>query len=287
MMKGQPSSGAPNGGSQAGRENGACDARPALAALTARVQAYAAERRWSEAQAALRLALRRFYEGYAAGEAEADDLARIVAALAALEEDERLYRLYRRCVRGTLRVQDEAVLAHLGVAAFNLGRYVEARWLWRSARRLGGSLGHVLDALLFTVDAVEAGRVPELTLDHRLRPEDMPAEDEDLPAYVKALAVQELWSAGGDAREAALDILAQADEAWAVDFLFGVLLQPELPDRLKLKAAVWLLERGFIDKGEPVAVHLEGRLQQMRVERARGGQGEAMAGGPDDAALDP
>lgn len=262
-----------NPGGPAAEGAGAAGDAPALTALAALAATYAAERRWHEAQSAMRLTLRRFYDAHRAGQATAEDFAGVVRMLAALGEDDRLYRLYQRCVRGTPGVWDETTLTHMGIAAFNIGRYVEARWLWRAALRRDGQLADVLEALLFTVAAVETGLVPALTLDHRLGPHDLTpdaasaGDDEDVPAFVKALAIRGLWDEDDATREAALDVLAQLDGAWTADFLFGIVMQPDLPDPVKLKAAAWLLERGFVDEDEPVAVHLEGRLQQVCIER--------------------
>lgn len=239
-----------------------------VSALTTLAREYAAERRWHEALATMQLALRRFYEAYRAGKASAEDFVNAVHMLAALGEDERLYRLYRRCARGKPAAWDEAVLTHMGIAAFNMGRFVEARWLWRAALRRGGSLADVLDALLFTVEAIETGRIPPLTLDHRLRVDEMDSNEADVPAVVKVLAVRGLWDERHPAaREAALDLLAQLDDPWSADFLFTIVTLPDLADHVKLKAAAWLLERGFVQENEPVTVHVEGRLQQVRIER--------------------
>lgn len=237
-------------------------------ALTTLAQVYAAQRRWHEARNTMVRALRRFYAAIRAGEVELCDLTNAVRMLVALNDDQRLYQLYRRCVRGLPGTWDETVLTWMGIAAFNVGKYRDARWLWRTALLRHGELADVLDAFLFAVEAVENGSVPPFAFDYRLRPDAIVPGEPHLPAFVKAFALRGMWQEEDTAsREAALDVLAQEDSPWVVDFLFSVVRQPELADDVKMKAGVWLLERGVIDEDEPVEMHLEGRLQEVYIER--------------------
>lgn len=236
-------------------------------ALTTLAQAQAAQRRWSEAQSTMVRALQSFHAARRNGEAEPADLVSVAHMLAAFGDDLRLYHLYRRCVRGVPGTWDATVLTHMGIAAFNTERYTEARWLWRMALRNGGELVDVLEAFLFSVEQVAAGRIPAFILDHRIRPDAIDIGEANPPGFVKALALQSLWH-GEDAaaREAALDVLAQMDDPWIVGLLFDVVRVPELPDDIKMKAGIWLVERGFVDEDEPVEMHVDGRLQEVFIE---------------------
>jgi len=250
-------------------------------ALTTLAQAQAAQRRWPEARATMIRALQCFYASYTAGAADGGDLAGAARMLAALGDDRRLYQLYRHCVRGVAGRWDQNVLTHMGIAAFNMGRHVEARWLWRMALRAEGELDDVLDAFLFTADKVDRGQLPPFPLDHRLHPDTMVPGEAEPPGFVKAFAVRELWRAEDpDARDAALDLLAQMDDPWVADALFHVVRQPDLPDELKMKAGVWLVERGFVDEDEPLEINLDGRLQTVFIEphgHERPGRGHGRA----------
>lgn len=237
-------------------------------ALTTLAQIFAAQRRWHEASRTMVRALRQFYVAFRAGQVEACDLTNAVRMLVALYDDQRIYQLYRRCVRGLPGTWDETVLTWMGIAAFNVGKYRDARWLWRAALLKHGDLADVLDAFLFTVEAVEAGLVPPFALDYRLRPDAIVPDEPHLPAFVKAFALRGMWQEEDPAsRAAALDVLAREDSPWVVDFLLSVVRQPELADDVKMKAGVWLLERGVIDEDEPLEMHLEGRLQEVYIER--------------------
>lgn len=241
-------------------------------ALTILAQALAAQRRWPEAHTTMVRALRCFYAAFRVGEADYDDFVNAARMLATMGDDQRLYQLYRRCVRGNPGAWDETVLTHMGVAAFNLERYLEARWLWRMAQSEECELNDVLDAFLFTVARVEEQRVPPFALDHRLDPDTIVTGESDPPGFIKAMALRTLWH-GEDAhsQEAALDLLAQMDDPWVSGLLFSVVRQPDLPDELKMKAGVWLVERGFLGDDEPLEMHVEGRLQEVIIEQESGG----------------
>ncbi|HEY8418039.1 MAG TPA: tetratricopeptide repeat protein [Limnochordales bacterium] len=243
-----------------------------LLALTTLARAQAECRREAEAREAAQRALRTFYARYQAGEAQREDLSRVVWALAAVGDDRRLYQLYRACVRGMAGPWESPTLVFLGVAAFNLGRYREARWLWRSALGAAPALDNILHAYLFAADGIEGQRVPPFALDYRLPSETPAAVEGDPPGYVRAVALRTLWDEEDErAREAALDLLSQLSDPWVSSFLFQIVRDPDLPDPLKTKAGAWLVERGFLGEDEPLEMHLEGRLQEVLI-RPKGGR---------------
>src|SRR5690606_6295391 len=240
-------------------------------ALTTLARAQAEGGREPEAKEAARRALRAFYARWRAGEAQRAEVAWVAAALAAVEDDQRLYQLYRWCVRGAAGPWDAMALTWLGVAAFNQGRYREARWLWRSAMGQTPARDDVLKAYLFVVDAIETERVPPFALDYRLQLESPPPKAEEPPGYVRAVALRTLWQGEDDrAREAALDLLSQLQDPWVSGFLFQIVRDPDLPDPLKMKAGAWLVERGFLAEDEPLEMHVDGALQEVLI-RPRGG----------------
>lgn len=238
-------------------------------ALTTLAQVQAAQRRWPEAQATVEQALKNFYAAYAAGAAEPEHLANAARMLAAMDDDRRLYQLYRRCVRGVPGRWDATALTHMGLAAFNLGRWTEARWLWRMAAASGtGELDDVLDSFVFVLDKVEQGQVPPFAINHRLRDDAVAPGDQEPPGLWKVFSLRALWDSDDlDNQEIALHLLAEMDEPWASDMMFHVVRQPDLPDELKMKAAVWLLDQGLIEEGEPLEMHVDGRLQPVVIDR--------------------
>jgi len=241
-----------------------------LLALTTLAQAQAERRRAAEAKEAAQRAVRVFYARCQVGQAQREDLARVARALAAVGDDRRLYQLYRRFVRGAAGPWEPLTLVFLGIAAFNAGRYQEARWLWRSARGTEAALDDILDAYLYAADIIEGQRIPPFPLDYRLPAETPAAVDGDPPGYVRAVALRTLWTEEDEpAREAALDLLSQLSDSWASAFLFQIVRDPDLPDSLKMKAGAWLVERGFLGEDEPLEMHLEGRLQEVLI-RPRG-----------------
>src|SRR5690606_7783041 len=132
----------------------------------------------------------------------------------------------RRPTRRAAKAPYETVRTWMGIAAVNVGKYRDARWLWRTARLRHGELADVVDAFLFAVEAVENGSVPPFAFDYRLRPDAIVPGEPHLPAFVKAFALRGMWQEEDTAsREAALDVLAQEDSPWVVDFLFSVVRQ--------------------------------------------------------------
>ncbi|MBO8141344.1 MAG: tetratricopeptide repeat protein [Firmicutes bacterium] len=238
-----------------------------LLALTTLARAQA-RRDVKTAREAARRAFRCLYGLGSGTRRKPDDLDRVASALAAVSDDRRLYELYRRSVRGVAGPWNPTTLTFLGVAAFNLGRYREARWLWRGALSEPSDLEDVLTAFLFAVDRVERKRVPPFRLDYRLRAEDVRIESDEPPGFVVAFALRTLWE-GADAgsRESALDLLAQGKDPWASALLFQIVRDPDLSDELKMRAAVWLAERGALGEEEPLEMHLEGELQEIVIRK--------------------
>lgn len=194
-----------------------------------------------------------------------EHLAWVVRALAKLEDDRRLDFLGRRYVRGSTLPWDAPTLARLGVAAWNVGRPVEARWFWRRAAQ-DPFLETVAPVLLHALDLVEAQVVPPFRMDYSFGTGEAGETGAEPAGCVKAFALHTLWH-GEDAaaREAALDLLAQSEAGWAEPFLFSFLCRPEIHDSLKLRASGWLLERGFLKPDTPVVMHLEGELREVTI----------------------
>src|SRR5690606_24602624 len=118
----------------------------------------------------------------------------------------------------------------LGVAAWNVGRYLEARWLWRRAAQDVG-LQHLTAVFLHALDLLEERAIPPFRLDYTLGFGEIPARGSghgEPVGNIKAFALYTRWSdRSGSAREAALDLLARAEGSWAEPFLFSFLCRPD------------------------------------------------------------
>ena len=89
---------------------------------------------------------------------------------------------------------------------------------------------------------IRQGRFKDfIRMDYRLGTPQDGEEEGEASGSLRAFALYTLWQ-GEDtaAREAALDLLAQAEAPWAEPFLYMFLLRPEIPDPLKLRASGWL-----------------------------------------------
>lgn len=241
-----------------------------LLALSVLARAQAGLGQAGEARKTAREAYRTFLLRGRDGRIQREDLDHVVAALAAAGDDRRLNQLYRLCVRGAAGPWDPYTLIYLGVAAFNLERWREARWLWRAAGGLRPELDDIVASFLFAVDLVESGRVPPLSLDYRIELE-LPLEaDGDPPGCMRAAALRTLWEGlDEEARAAALDVLIQLDDAWVAAFLLRIVRDPDLPDWLKMEAGAWLVERGLVDEDEPLEMHINGALREVVIRQKR------------------
>lgn len=199
------------------------------------------------------------------GQATRGDVAAVVRVLARLEDDRGLEVIGRRYVRGNPADWDGLTLTLLGVAAWNTNRHRDARWLWRRAAQ-DPFLAGLIPAFLHALDLVEEHAVPPFRLEYWWG-SDGPSPARSRPdGYMKAFSLHTLWTSDDrEAREAALDLLAQSESSWAEPFLFAFLCRPDVPDPLKLRASGWLLERGYLKPNTPVAMHLDGDLREVTI----------------------
>lgn len=217
------------------------------------------------ARAAAERAARALHALARSGQATRGDVAAVVRILARLEDDRGLEMIGRRYVRGNPAAWDGLTLTLLGVAAWNVGRYRDARWLWRRAAQ-DPFLAGLIPAFIHALDLVEEQAVPPFRLEYRWGVHG-PSPGRSRPdGYMKAFSLYTLWTSDDrEAREAALDLLAQSESSWAEPFLFSFLCRPDVPDPLKLRAGGWLLERGYLKPNTPVAMHLDGDLREVTI----------------------
>lgn len=232
-------------------------------ALTLAARAHYGAGRPVEANNTALQALQRFY-GTAAGEAETfSALEFIVEMLVFMHDHRRLHQLYRRRLRGRPGPGDEILWARLGIAAFNCGHHQDARWAWRRAHWLAEERAELFAAYLLVNGLVEDERIPPFLLDYALSAHEQ-AEPAHSPSFLKVFALRTLWhGTDEDERQAALDLLIDAEEEWVASFLLSIVREPELSDALKLQAGTILMELGLVPEDEAVEMHVDGSLQSV------------------------
>lgn len=239
-----------------------------VAALCAQAECALVAGEEEKAWAGVDRAVRAFHRNVAQGREARHDLIELVHLLSAFEDDVALDRLARRYVRGTAGHWDGMTLARLGVAAWNVGRRHSARWLWRRAGQ-DPFLENLMPVFLHLIDVVEYCHIPPFRLDYNLGVHEKLQPDVEPSGSLRAFAIYTVWyGEDSQSQEAALDVLAQGDPWWTEAFLHAVILRPELPDPLKLRASGWLLERGFIKANVPLRMHLEGKLRDVTIATA-------------------
>lgn len=239
-----------------------------VAALCAQAECALVAGEEAKAWAGVDRAVRAFHRNMAEGRPGQDDLIELVHLLSAFEDDVALERLARRYVRGSIVHWDGMTLARLGVAAWNVGLRHSARWMWRRAAQ-DQFLENLMPVFLHLIDVVEYCHVPPFRLDYNLGVNEKLQPDVEPSGSLRAFAVYTVWHGDEPAsQEAALDVLAQCEPVWTEAFLHAVILRPELPDPLKLRASGWLLERGFLKANVPLRMHLEGKVRDVTIATA-------------------
>ena len=200
-----------------------------------------------------------------------DNLTKVIEVLAELEWDEKIdqvYRSYREGV-GFEDVLDAITWFHLGVSAANLGRMDEALLHWERARKKDHKMT-VTDLYAIVMLLVQDGKVPPFRFSYRLNRDTKSLDPKHPPEDLKPVVANAIWNEEeDDNRHALVDLLGTWEDMWAKEFLWLILVQPDLPDDLKVHAASVLVERGEIDEDEEVDMHIHGEIRRVVVNRKR------------------
>lgn len=194
----------------------------------------------------------------------------IMKGAAALNDHRLVFDLYRRWESYHVS-WDNRYMA--GVAAFNMGHYERAAFIWGS---VPGPGAHMRDLALLVEDAL----VPPFLLEYRhgdLGDIERFAteigegeEDKVTAAYVRngmirAAALAYLFSSEikKESAEGLLSALIKYGEEWGVSFGKRLLEAAAVPREFKITAALALGKRGVFDKNEPVTMFIDGMEREI------------------------
>ncbi len=200
-----------------------------------------------------------------------DKLTKVIEVLAKLEWDEKIdqvYRSYREGI-GFEDVLDAITWFYLGVSAANLGRVEEAIFHCERAWKEDPEMA-ISDLYTTVMSLIQDGKVPPFRFSYRLKRDAKPLDPKHPSEDLKPVVANGIWSEEDDDRRHALvELLAMWEDAWAEEFLRLILIQPDLPDDLKVHAASALVERGAIDEDEEVDMHIHGEIRRVVVNRKK------------------
>jgi tetratricopeptide (TPR) repeat protein len=197
-----------------------------------------------------------------------DKLTKVIEALAQLRWDEKIgqvYRSYREGV-GVEDVLDGISWFYLGVAAANLGRMDEALFHWERARKKDPKMA-VADLYATVMTLVQDGKVPPFRFSYRLDRDTKPLDPKHPSENLKPVVANAIWNEEEDHRHALVELLGMWEDVWAEEFLRLILIQPDLPDDLKVHAASALVERGVIGENEGIEMFIHGTKHTVVVNR--------------------
>jgi tetratricopeptide (TPR) repeat protein len=198
-------------------------------------------------------------------------LNKVFEALAELEWDERIYELYieYKGEEDLGLALDAVSWVQIGVAAANLGHLAEAERMWQRALELAPDL-RIVKVYLSAARHIRAGRAPACRFPYSFgwELEGTPPTFPEPREEIKPAVIQGIWDGEDKLRHGIVDMLAGWDDPWAEEFLRLMLIQPGLPDELKLHAADALADRGAIAEGEVCEIHLDGGIKRLKLFRA-------------------
>jgi len=196
---------------------------------------------------------------------EATSVGIICDACAELEDDRGLLDFFWR--HGNSSDLNWETMAKAGVAAFNLGRYSQAKDYWQRVQQQGA--GATLTGPILAAELIEEGRIPAFRLDYRLATPDEISDPRDpaaLPGTVKAFIVLAVWQGADEPLVGAFHLLDQNQDPWAEEFLWAILQQAELTTEVKTLAALALSKRGLIAADEPFQMNVDGIMRSVTLQ---------------------
>ncbi|MDD2629098.1 MAG: tetratricopeptide repeat protein [Limnochordia bacterium] len=221
------------------------------------------------AQGTMRRAVRAYRPGNPQRGDEVDTVEVICESFAHLEDDRGLFDFFRRY--GGNRGISWPVVARAGVAAFNLGRFAQARRYWQQALDRQPTTG-ILQSFMFTAELAELRKVPEFRLDYELQiPEELKDIKDDgqledpklLTGTLKTVLVEGLWTEDEVMTNAAIEVLTRSKEPWAEDVLWMLFDDPQLSLDTKMAACVALVRKGVVSPGDRIRMNVDGLVQDV------------------------
>ncbi len=199
-----------------------------------------------------------------------DNLTKVIEALAQLRWDEKIGEVYRSYQEGigVEDVLDAISWFYLGVAAANLGSIDEATFHLKRALKEDPEMA-IADLYATVAPLIQDEKVPPLRFSYRLERDTKPLDPKHPSEDLKPVVAKGIWNEEEDDahRHALVDLLEMWEDTWAEEFLRLILIQPDLPDDLKVHAASALVERGAIGENEGIEMFIHGTKQTVVVNR--------------------
>ena len=199
-----------------------------------------------------------------------DKLIKVIEALAQLRWDEKIGEVYRSYQEGigVEDVLDAISWFYLGVAAANLGSIDEATFHLKRALKEDPEMA-IADLYATVAPLIQDEKVPPLRFSYRLERDTKPLDPKHPSEDLKPVVAKGIWNEEEDDahRHALVDLLEMWEDTWAEEFLRLILIQPDLPDNLKVHAASALVERGAIGENEGIEMFIHGTKQTVVVNR--------------------
>jgi len=198
-----------------------------------------------------------------------DKLTKVIEVLAKLGWDEKIdqvYRSYREGI-GFEDALDAITWFYLGISAANLGRVEEALTLWKRAQE-EESRFRLPDLYSTAALLIQEGKAPPFRFSYHFVEEGGSLDPKHPSEELKPVVANGIWNEEeDDNRHALVDLLGTWEDTWAEAFLRLILIQPDLPDDLKVHAASALVERGAIAEDEGIEIFIDGMKQTVVVNK--------------------
>jgi len=198
-----------------------------------------------------------------------DKLIKVIEVLAKLGWDKKIdqvYRSYREGI-GFEDALDAITWFYLGISAANLGRVEEALTLWKRAQE-EESRFRLPDLYSTAALLIQEGKAPPFRFSYHFVEEGGSLDPKHPSEELKPVVANGIWNEEeDDNRHALVDLLGTWEDTWAEAFLRLILIQPDLPDDLKVHAASALVERGAIGEDEGIEIFIDGMKQTVVVNK--------------------
>ncbi len=198
-----------------------------------------------------------------------DKLTKVIEVLAKLGWDKKIdqvYRSYREGI-GFEDALDAITWFYLGISAANLGRVEEALTLWKRAQE-EESRFRLPDLYSTAALLIQEGKAPPFRFSYHFVEEGGSLDPKHPSEELKPVVANGIWNEEeDDNRHALVDLLGTWEDTWAEAFLRLILIQPDLPDDLKVHAASALVERGAIGEDEGIEIFIDGMKQTVVVNK--------------------
>ncbi|HDL85940.1 MAG TPA: tetratricopeptide repeat protein [Candidatus Acetothermia bacterium] len=199
-----------------------------------------------------------------------DKLVKVLETMAKLQWDEKIIDIYRSYHEGIgfEDVLDGISWFYLGVAAANLGLIDEAIAHFGQAVNDDPQIT-LAELYIKTLRLIQDNKVPSFRFFYQTEGDKKTIDPKHPSEEIKPIVATGLWSKqeDDDYRHHIVALLGMWEDAWAEEFLRLILVQPKLPDDLKMHAATALIERGAIAEDERIEMFIDGMKQPVIINK--------------------